>query len=101
MNAERLEIFHGLTYRYCCDDILKSGPIDDLADLLEVLRLGGDVTYYTLDGRTYGMDGLPTFGGAEPDDTDCVWSWDEKSLIVGTCSDDFRIVHRAEREAGA
>jgi hypothetical protein len=28
---------------------------------------------------------LPTFGGVEPNDTTCVWSWDETHLLVGEC----------------
>ena len=39
-------------------------------------------------------DGLPTFGGEEPDDTSEVWSWDETRLLVGTCADDIEIINR-------
>ena len=39
---------------------------------------------------------LPTFGGAEPDDTDGVWSWDAESLLVGTCAADLKIEPRDE-----
>jgi len=39
-------------------------------------------------------DALPTFGGEEPADTDCVWSWDETHILVGTCAHDARIVTR-------
>jgi hypothetical protein len=37
---------------------------------------------------------LRVFGGKEPDDTSCVWSWDARSLLVGTCADDLNIVGR-------
>jgi hypothetical protein len=43
-----------------------------------------------------GWDSLPLFGGDEPESTNQVWSWDEKRLIVGSCSDDIRIVTREE-----
>jgi len=46
------------------------------------------------------MTELPTFGGAEPPNTDGVWSWDEQRLLVGTCRDDMRIEDRAESEFG-
>lgn len=38
---------------------------------------------------------LPNYGGEEPDDTSCVWSWDETRLLVGECQP-FRIVDREE-----
>lgn len=40
------------------------------------------------------MSSLPTFGGAEPDDTGGIWSWDETRLLVG--SGRLRIVTREE-----
>jgi hypothetical protein len=40
---------------------------------------------------------LPTFGGEAPvGGTNEVWSWDETRLLVGTCSEDLRIVDRAD-----
>lgn len=39
---------------------------------------------------------LPNFGGDQPLDTSEIWSWDEKRLIVGTCSSDIEIVERPE-----
>jgi hypothetical protein len=73
----------GLAYR-CGDD---SGPIDDLGDLLAVLR----------DYQPESLDDLPTFGGDEPKDTLEVWSWDETRLLVGTCAADLEIVARPVR----
>lgn len=73
----------GLAYR-CGDD---SGPIDDLGDLLAVLR----------DYQPNDLDDLPTFGGVEPKDTLEVWSWDETRLLVGTCAADLEIVARPVR----
>ena len=73
----------GIAYR-CGDD---SGPIDDLGDLLAVLR----------DYQPNDLDDLPTFGGVEPKDTLEVWSWDETRLLVGTCLADLEIVARPVR----
>jgi hypothetical protein len=42
------------------------------------------------------MTKLPTYGGPEPRDTAGVWSWDATRLLVGTCSEDFRLVPRDE-----
>jgi hypothetical protein len=39
-------------------------------------------------------DNLPTFGGEEPANTLGVWSWDETSLLVGTCVSDLEIEDR-------
>jgi len=72
----------GLAYRV--PGLNESGPIDDLCDLLDVLR----------DYRPESLDDLPTFGGDEPDDTVGVWSWDAKRLLVGTCLADLEIVDR-------
>jgi len=44
----------------------------------------------------FDLDNLPTFGGATPDDTTEVWSWDETSLLVGTCAADLEIVNRQD-----
>ncbi len=70
----------------------ESGPIDDLGDLLRVLRMGADEVR---DENGRHLDELPVFGGTEPDDTIGVWSWDAERLLVGTCPDDFEIVPRA------
>jgi len=40
---------------------------------------------------------LPTFGGAEPADTSCVFSWDAERMIVGDNGTDLEIVRRDER----
>jgi len=37
---------------------------------------------------------LPTFGGDDIEDTNCIWSWDATHKIIGTCFDDFQIVPR-------
>ncbi len=47
-------------------------------------------------GRVRCFDELPTFGGAEPDDTSGVWSWDATRAIVGTYVDDIEIVSRED-----
>ena len=41
-------------------------------------------------------DALPTFGGAEPSDTNGVWSWDPTRLLVGDCLDNLEIIDREE-----
>jgi hypothetical protein len=38
---------------------------------------------------------LPNYGGETPSDTMQVWSWDETRLLVGECSDDVTLIHRA------
>ncbi len=43
-------------------------------------------------------DSLPTFGGAEPLDTEGVWSWNATHQIEGTCSQDLKIVEKAKTE---
>lgn len=73
----------GLAYR-CGDD---SGPIDDLDDLLAVLR------EYQPDD----LDDLPTFGGDAPRDTSEIWAWDAERLLVGTCLANLEIVARPVR----
>lgn len=63
------------------------GELETLAALCELLRtgdVGGD------------WDDLPVFGGPEVHDTRGVWSWDEGSLLVGTCSNDLDVVPRTE-----
>ena len=85
----------GLAFRHVMvdddDRHEESGPIDDLDDLLCVLRMGaGEVRCEN--GRH--LDELAVYGGTEPDDTEGVWSWDAERLLVGTCSDDFEIVPR-------
>lgn len=37
---------------------------------------------------------LETFGGEPPVSTAGVWSWNETHMIVGSCSDDVKIVSR-------
>lgn len=69
--------------------------ISSLEDLYGALR--------TAPHDDYGDDGidwtgLPTFGGAEPNNTSGVWSWDETRLMVGTCLDDLKIIDRVDHE---
>lgn len=44
-------------------------------------------------GYWHDLADLPVFGGPEPEDTTCVWSWDETHLLVGECLP-FEIVPR-------
>lgn len=57
----------------------------NLQELLEILRR---------DDHDLDMAALPKFGGREPACTALVWSWDARSLLVGTCANDFEIVDR-------
>jgi len=77
----------GWAWRVLGYDDNESGPLDDLDDLLAVVQ----------GHAPDDLDGLPTFGGTEPDDTTEVWSWDENWLLVGTCASNLEIVDRAER----
>lgn len=70
-----------------------------LDDLLDVLRaLPSDAHHPELPDAPNdpGVDwtSLPVFGGTEPRDTECVWSWDATRLLIGTCANDLRIVDR-------
>jgi len=78
--------------------ITRINAATDLGDLIEILReldATGELEYVDITD-------LPTFGGTEPPDTQGVWSWDETSMIVGSCvgtgefAGDFRIVSRSE-----
>lgn len=67
----------------------------DLATLLDVIRsLPEDEDHAT----EHAMTELPTYGGQEPRDTSGVWSWDEKSLLVGRGDGDMTIVSRTDRD---
>lgn len=57
--------------------------LDQLADVLNAMDDSNDVDMHT----------LPTFGGAEPEDTDRVWSWDKTRLLVQT-NEAYEIVDR-------
>lgn len=65
----------------------------NLGELLAALRLLATVPADDRDAADRAVDwtALPTFGGARPDDTDGVWSWDEERQIVGTCPADLRM----------
>jgi hypothetical protein len=41
---------------------------------------------------------LPTFGGEMPARFECVWSWDETRLLVGSRKSELEIVDRHEYE---
>ena len=64
--------------------------IDSLEDLLEYLKDWNDEYTQMM------MADLPVFGGEEPSNTSEIWSWDLNNLLVGTCSEDFRIISRKE-----
>jgi hypothetical protein len=67
------------------------GP-KDLKELFEMMQEDDEQL-----GKLYGdWSSLPTFGGEAPENTIQIWSWDEKNLIIGTCSKDIKIVSRDE-----
>lgn len=67
----------------------------NLDDLLDVLR--NQPEELTLAEERL-LASLPTFGGESPSNTDDVWSWDARRLLVGDSQDDMRIVSRSFRE---
>jgi hypothetical protein len=69
-----------------------------LADLLERLHAYDAENPAGSDGDTLDLSDLPTFGGETPSDTSRVWSWDAKSLLLGTCISDMEIVEREDYE---
>lgn len=64
---------------------MDNSKITTLDDLYNAMRAGQ---------ITADWDNLPTFGGADIDDTHGVWSWDADRMIVGTCADDLEVVPR-------
>ena len=62
--------------------------LDDLMDVLEQDDL--------LDLDSFDWTELPTFGGKEPQNTEGVWSWDKKRVLVGTSFDDLSIEHNKD-----
>ena len=77
----------------CLLDGIHHAP--NLAALLQALQTLGGLLAGTPVRSTdvLNWDSLPTFGGAEVD-LHRVWSWDEKSLLVGSCLSELCIVQR-------
>lgn len=74
------------------DDWSPWGGVGDLDALLErAQEIGGGLDYCA---------SMPTFGGATPEDTARVWSWDADRILTGTCADDMEIVDREEVARG-
>lgn len=76
-----------------------ASAVTDAADLDALLDALSELDASGVDSEASGLvdlTNLPTFGGTEPENTTGVWSWDEDSLIVGTCLDDLRIVTRED-----
>ena len=77
----------------------ESGPIRDLGELLDALKMGGDVRVYAYAEDCWrGMDCLPVFGSdSEADEPNCpegVWSYDDTHYLVGTCAADYCLEER-------
>ena len=66
----------------------------NLSDLVEALRQTRALSPEDQDAIDWSE--LPTFGGEEPADTQGVWSWDEDSVLIGSCADDLKVVDRSE-----
>ena len=66
----------------------------NLSDLVEALRQTCALSPDDQDAIDWSE--LPTFGGAEPADTQGVWSWDADSVLVGSCADDLKVIGRGE-----
>ena len=63
--------------------------VPDLAALLDWMRENPNADWTD----------LPTFGGPDIHDTDCVWSWDENSVLVGEGKGDLEILRRDSADA--
>ena len=68
----------------------------NLDEMLKVLRAnavwpGAPLAHGKLDWAS-----LPVYGGPDVADPGGVWSWDDERMLVGTCSEDLRLVGRAE-----
>ena len=90
-------------YKNRLKHLAASGAVaESLDDLLALIKSGAirDSTSHNITdepGVVWANFGeLPRFGGEGPSDTECVWSWDERRLLVGTCPDDMEIVPREE-----
>lgn len=70
------------------DLVTASGEINGLRDLRDALA------NYGAHDPDFDDDTIPTFGGAEPVDTEETWSWDASSLLMGACFGDLKIVPR-------
>ena len=84
--------FEGDLCKKCTKKVFKAfATVKCLEDILEFMKIFKEDFF---DGSINYAE-LPTFGGSDIDQME-VWSWDEKSVIVGTCADDFEIISREE-----
>lgn len=67
-----------------------------MKNLSELYQLMKNDDPRVLDQHGQWRTDLPTFGGAEPESTFAVWSWDKNNVIYGTCNDDLQIISREE-----
>ena len=68
----------------------------DLDELLEVLRAGAIWPGAPLAHGKLDWASLPLYGGPDVPDPIEIWSWDDERMLVGSCSEDLRIVERPE-----
>lgn len=62
---------------------------DDLDELFRLMKR------FSFDGNLDWTD-LPTFGGPDIQDTNCIWSWDPTRRIVGECSENLVLCDRED-----
>lgn len=74
--------------------IEQNEPVKSLDDLY-IKMLKDHPSVMDKYGNSWSSD-LPNFGGEEPEDTEGVWSWDEKRLIVGEYNGNLEIITREE-----
>ncbi|WP_019592023.1 hypothetical protein [Thioalkalivibrio sp. ALE20] len=82
---------------WCAEQAILNAP--SLDALVEALAEHFDNTSERFQDRS--LVELPTFGGAEPEDTRGVWSWDENRLLIGEGNpDEWEVVTRTEWASG-
>lgn len=84
------------------DRVRTAADLDSLRDALidfhECARIETRGLEYDASASYLDPDDIPQFGGAEPSDTEAIWSWDAESVLEG-CSwtrEDLSITPRAE-----
>jgi len=70
--------------------IATAGDLDELLDILQRLK----ETMHAQDFANLNLANLPTFGGATPNDTTGIWSWDEDRLLVGSSVGGMTVTNR-------
>jgi hypothetical protein len=71
----------------------------NLVELAELLNQFGasEADYDQQEYKNLDLSNLPTFGGAEPTDTDGIFSWDQDNYLIA--GNDWEVISREEYEA--